>query len=194
MWLEETRWPPRGALPPPDDRPMSTRHLSRAAPSCCTLLQQYWRQLSCHRRSSMSLLRWGHVETSCLIINFLEFALGSLLFASVTKSTICQQATAMTWQQFCQQPFRTWPLCQRLTEYKLWEQVDLFGNADLASVISSRFPCCGLLALSWNTTNENPSTDTLSRAINYSLSDLNEHLVRNQALQDHTPTVNTSLL
>ena len=40
----------------------------------------------------------------------------------------------------------------------------------------SRFPCCLLLALSWNTnenqakrqkTNENPSTDKLSRAINY---------------------------
>ena len=30
----------------------------------------------------------------------------------------------------------------------------------------SRFPCCVLLALSWNT-NENPSTDKLSRAINY---------------------------
>ena len=32
----------------------------------------------------------------------------------------------------------------------------------------SRFPWCVLLALSWNTTNENPSTDKLSRAINYS--------------------------
>ena len=31
----------------------------------------------------------------------------------------------------------------------------------------SKFPCCVLLALSWNTTNENPSTDKLSRAINY---------------------------
>ena len=31
----------------------------------------------------------------------------------------------------------------------------------------SRFPCCVLLALSWNTTNENPSTDKLSRTINY---------------------------
>ena len=31
----------------------------------------------------------------------------------------------------------------------------------------SRYPCCVLLALSWNTiTNENPSTDELSRAIN----------------------------
>ena len=30
----------------------------------------------------------------------------------------------------------------------------------------SRSPCCVLLALSWNT-NENPSTDKLSRAINY---------------------------
>ena len=29
----------------------------------------------------------------------------------------------------------------------------------------SRFPCCVLLGLSWNT-NENPSTDKLSRAIN----------------------------
>ena len=33
-------------------------------------------------------------------------------------------------------------------------------------VFPSRFPCCVLLALSWNTTNENPSTDKLSRAIN----------------------------
>ena len=34
---------------------------------------------------------------------------------------------------------------------------------------SSRFPCCVLLVLSWNTneTNENPSTDKLSRAINW---------------------------
>ena len=31
----------------------------------------------------------------------------------------------------------------------------------------SRFPCCVLLASSWNTTNEKPSTDKLSRAINY---------------------------
>ena len=32
----------------------------------------------------------------------------------------------------------------------------------------SKFPCCVLLALSWNTTttNKNPRTDTLSRAIN----------------------------
>ena len=30
----------------------------------------------------------------------------------------------------------------------------------------SRSPCCVLLALSWNTTNENPSTDKLSGAIN----------------------------
>ena len=32
--------------------------------------------------------------------------------------------------------------------------------------IYSRSPSCVLLALSWNTTNENPSTDKLSRAIN----------------------------
>ena len=31
----------------------------------------------------------------------------------------------------------------------------------------SRFTCCVLLALSWNTTNENPSTVKLCRAINY---------------------------
>ena len=31
---------------------------------------------------------------------------------------------------------------------------------------SSRSPCCVLLALSWNTTNENPNTDMSSRAIN----------------------------
>ena len=34
------------------------------------------------------------------------------------------------------------------------------------TIESSRSPCCVLLALSWNTTNENPSTDKLSRAIN----------------------------
>ena len=39
--------------------------------------------------------------------------------------------------------------------------------------ISSRFPCCVLLALSWNT-NENPSTDKLSRAINYFISKFEE--------------------
>ena len=33
---------------------------------------------------------------------------------------------------------------------------------------ASRFPCCVLLALSWNTTSKNPSTDKLSRAINCS--------------------------
>ena len=32
---------------------------------------------------------------------------------------------------------------------------------------TSRSPCCVLLALSWNTTNEYLSTDKLSRAINY---------------------------
>ena len=31
--------------------------------------------------------------------------------------------------------------------------------------ITSRFPCYILLTLSWNTTNENPSTDKVSRAI-----------------------------
>ena len=35
----------------------------------------------------------------------------------------------------------------------------------------SRFPCCVLLALSWNT-NENPSTDKLSRAIKYTYPDM----------------------
>ena len=33
-----------------------------------------------------------------------------------------------------------------------------------------RFPCCVLLALSWNRTYENPSTDKLSRTINYNSS------------------------
>ena len=37
----------------------------------------------------------------------------------------------------------------------------------VGTIAISRFPCCVLLALSWNTTNENPSTDKLSRAINY---------------------------
>ena len=32
---------------------------------------------------------------------------------------------------------------------------------------TSRSPCCVLIALSWNTTNEYLSTDKLSRAINY---------------------------
>ena len=40
-----------------------------------------------------------------------------------------------------------------------------FQNA-VQECIYSRFPCCVLLALSWNTTNENPSTDKLSKAIN----------------------------
>ena len=35
--------------------------------------------------------------------------------------------------------------------------------------LASRFPCCVLLALSWNTTNENPSTDKLSKAITFRL-------------------------
>ena len=35
----------------------------------------------------------------------------------------------------------------------------------ISSSIGSRFPCCVLLALSWNTY-ENPSADKLSRAIN----------------------------
>ena len=45
------------------------------------------------------------------------------------------------------------------------------GGPNLARVgyfyvhMCSRSPCCVLLALSWNT-NENPSTDKLSRAIN----------------------------
>ena len=40
----------------------------------------------------------------------------------------------------------------------------------------SRFPCCVLLALSWNT-NVNPSTDELSRAINYLFTGLNSAVV-----------------
>ena len=42
---------------------------------------------------------------------------------------------------------------------------------------TSRFPCCVLLILSWNTTNENPSTDKLSRAINYHPTNLNHCLL-----------------
>ena len=34
------------------------------------------------------------------------------------------------------------------------------------TVYTSRFPCCVLLALSWNTANKNPNTDKLSKAIN----------------------------
>ena len=45
--------------------------------------------------------------------------------------------------------------------------VALSGLAALLSVfLPSRFPCCVLLALSGNTTNENPSIDKLSRAFN----------------------------
>ena len=48
-----------------------------------------------------------------------------------------------------------------LSNKQTWHKPD-FVN------IASRFPYCVLLALSWNTTtNENPSTDKLSRAINY---------------------------
>ena len=43
-----------------------------------------------------------------------------------------------------------------------------FILANAASIHTcSRFPSCVLLALSWNTINENPSTDKLSWAINY---------------------------
>ena len=44
----------------------------------------------------------------------------------------------------------------------------------------SRFPCCVLLALSWNTkkTIENPSTDKLRRAINYLCIDHNSNSQR----------------
>ena len=38
---------------------------------------------------------------------------------------------------------------------------------ELGKPNTSRSPCCVLLGLSWKTTNENPSTDKLSRAINY---------------------------
>ena len=36
----------------------------------------------------------------------------------------------------------------------------------------SRFPCCVLLALSWNTTNENPSTDIVEQQLPGALSGL----------------------
>ena len=44
---------------------------------------------------------------------------------------------------------------------------DSDGDVHLLILVPRRSPCCVLLALSWNTTNENPSTDKLSRAINY---------------------------
>ena len=49
-------------------------------------------------------------------------------------------------------------------------KVSLYRHSSLYFLINlwyllSRFPCCVLLALSWNK-NENPSTDKLSRAIN----------------------------
>ena len=44
-------------------------------------------------------------------------------------------------------------------------------------LVDSKFSCCVLLALSWNT-NENLSTDKLSRAINY-LVDCPIHLICN---------------
>ena len=62
--------------------------------------------------------------------------------------------------------------------YSVWAAADLWlallhtqrqvGFWDIfieCQFFSSRFPCCVLLALSWNT-NENPSTNKLSRAIN----------------------------
>ena len=42
----------------------------------------------------------------------------------------------------------------------------VFLEIDSGRCWASRFPCCDLFVLSWNT-NENPSTDKLSRAINY---------------------------
>ena len=47
------------------------------------------------------------------------------------------------------------------------------GKIEIFEVRGSRFPCCVLLALSWNT-NENPSTDKLSRAVNKGPSNQNE--------------------
>ena len=49
-------------------------------------------------------------------------------------------------------------------EGTLWERED---HQEGGAQFCSRSPCCVLLALPWNTTNENPSTDKLSRAINY---------------------------
>ena len=46
--------------------------------------------------------------------------------------------------------------------------VTVIFNIRRPTPLPSRFPYCVLLALSWNT-NENPSTDKLSRAINYPL-------------------------
>ena len=51
-------------------------------------------------------------------------------------------------------------------EGTLWERED---HQEGGAQFCSRSPCCVLLALPWNTTNENPSTDKLSRAINYKL-------------------------
>ena len=55
----------------------------------------------------------------------------------------------------------TYDACQ------LYHQTSLYyGQVYCAYLLlHSRFPCCVLLVLSWNT-NENPSTDKLSRAIN----------------------------
>ena len=59
---------------------------------------------------------------------------------------------------------------------RIWEDQHRAGllHTLSISILTSRFPCCVLLTLSWkttneNTTNENRSTDKLSRAINYIL-------------------------
>ena len=69
--------------------------------------------------------------------------------------------------------FKTLPKAQRTQGLVLSLKWSLFSyNASLSKFsfifLTSRFPCCVLLALSWNTneTNENPSVDKLSRAIN----------------------------
>ena len=50
---------------------------------------------------------------------------------------------------------------------KIWEDKHRPGllHTLSISIVTSRFPCCVLLALSWNT-NENPNADKLSRTIN----------------------------
>ena len=45
-------------------------------------------------------------------------------------------------------------------------ELGFFSISNGTALLYSRFPCCVLLVLSWNTTNENPSAEKLSRAIN----------------------------
>ena len=68
--------------------------------------------------------------------------------------------------------FLSWQKIISTNHHHLWQKITIHQISfwpyikEDAPLKSSRFPCCVLWALSWNK-NENPSTDKLSRAINY---------------------------